>query len=182
MIWSMCWVIYLCIYLKKKKKFLAAPAASARWRETPVIIVNMRARQMCTPLPLSLLHEQSLDVCVCVFVCVHIPTLSDLQRHECVANPWWDICSSKPDFCVLQALNSGGLAPFVMLSPPASDLITVSLLATQLGAGVTGPLWDAYWDCVWRAGTSPEVEGEKGLPLWWCAHLCQHKCQVSPRM
>lgn len=70
--------------------------------------------------------------------------------------------------------------PFCDAVSSASDLIAVSLLATELGAGVTGPLWDAYRDCVRRAGTSPEVEGEKGLPLWWCTHLCQHKCQVSP--
>lgn len=115
----------------------------------------------------------------CVCVCVRIHTINDLQQHECVANPWWDICSSKPDFCVLQALNTGGQALCDAVSS-ASDLIAVSLLATELGAGVTGPLWDAYWDRVRWAGTSPEVKREKGLPLWWCTHLRQHKCQVSP--
>lgn len=130
-------------------------------------------------LSLSLLNEQAC-VCARVFsVCICINTLNDLQQHECVTNPWWDISSSKLDLCVLQALNSRGLA-LCNAASLAFDLIAMSLSATELGAGVTDPLWDAYWDCVWRARTSPEVEGEKGLPLWWCTHLWQHKCQVSP--
>ena len=108
-----------------------------------------------------------------------IRTLNDLQLHACVANPWWDNCSSKPESCVLRAPKSGGLALCDAVSS-TSDLITMSLSATELRAGVTHPLWDAYWDRVWWAGTSPEVQGEKGLPLWWRARLCQHKCQVSP--
>lgn len=114
-----------------------------------------------------------------MYLRIHSGHTHNLGKDECVANPWWDICSSKPDLCVLQALNSRGLALCDTVFC-ASDLIAVSLLATELGAGVTRPLWDACWDCVWWAGTSPEVEGEKGLPLWWCTHLCQHKCQVSP--
>lgn len=70
--------------------------------------------------------------------------------------------------------------PAVAPSPPALIPSLFPLSAAELGAGVAGPLWDARWDRVRRAGTSPEVEGEKGLPLWWCARLRQHKCQVSP--
>lgn len=43
-----------------------------------------------------------------VTVCTHTRTLNDLHQNECVANPRWGICSSKPDFSALQAPNSRG--------------------------------------------------------------------------
>lgn len=114
------------------------------------------------------------------FLCLHVNTHEMTFNSKVLwGNPWWDVLHQACFFYVLQAFISTvlGLCDAVFT---ASDLISVSLLATELGAGVTGPLRDAYWDCVWRTGTSPEVKGEEGLPLWWCAHLCQYKCQVSP--
>lgn len=100
----------------------------------------------------------------------------DIMPPTCARSVESDVWFSKH---ALVTVHSGGHGIFNVFSS-TFDLFSMYLLATEPGTGFSHPLWDPHWNCVWWAGTSPEVKGEKSLPLWRCACLCQHKCQVSP--